>query len=174
MVDLPAGYKLICDYEERMILTQFNSFHPEPYVIWKCSNGILYDGMYFTNPKDALDKYEKIIYNLSLKEEIDDSTQTILDIQIKGSDSMPIDVKKKDIIELSEDEIKAMNFSNKLKYFRKKKRLTQENLAEIVEVSSNTIRSYEANRRHPTGEILLKLAKALNVPAELLWINSRN
>lgn len=56
----------------------------------------------------------------------------------------------------------------KIKYFRKKSKLTQKALAEILEVTTVTIQNYENNRRKPSINMLEKIAKVLNVPVTYL------
>ncbi len=66
-------------------------------------------------------------------------------------------------------------FCKKLKNLRKKAGLTQEKLAELVNVHEITIRRWELNERQPRMDELKKLAKALNVTEEeLLNGDSKN
>ncbi len=60
-------------------------------------------------------------------------------------------------------------FSDRLKYVRQLRGLTQQQLARIVVVSQSAIGSYESGQRRST-RALFKLAAALNV--EAIWLNS--
>lgn len=61
----------------------------------------------------------------------------------------------------------------KIKYFRKKSKLTQKALAEILEVTTVTIQNYENNRRKPSVNMLEKIATALNIPVVFLFDATR-
>lgn len=50
----------------------------------------------------------------------------------------------------------------KIKYYRKLKGLTLEELAKMVDVTDGTISNYERGTRKPSYEMLLKLAEALD------------
>jgi putative transcriptional regulator len=58
---------------------------------------------------------------------------------------------------------------NNLKAERVKKELTQAQLAEIVQVSRQTIISIESNRYVPSVLLSLKIAMALNIKVEDLF-----
>jgi transcriptional regulator with XRE-family HTH domain len=60
-------------------------------------------------------------------------------------------------------------FSDRLKYARQLRGLTQQQLARMVGVSQSAIGSYESGQRRST-RALFKLAAALNV--EAIWLNS--
>ena len=62
-----------------------------------------------------------------------------------------------------------MILKNNLKKVRKKKSLTQEELAANVGVSRQTIISIERYRYKPTLELALKLAVKLNIKIEKLF-----
>jgi len=62
-----------------------------------------------------------------------------------------------------------MTLKNNLKKVRKKKSLTQEELAANVGVSRQTIISIERYRYKPTLELALKLAQKLNIKIEKLF-----
>lgn len=47
---------------------------------------------------------------------------------------------------------------------RKQKKLTQEELGQIVGVAQRTIAAYEAGERRPSIEVARKLGKTLDVP----------
>lgn len=57
----------------------------------------------------------------------------------------------------------------RIKYFRKAKKLTQEQLAEIVNMEPNSISIIESGRNFPTLNSLEKIAKALNVELNILF-----
>ena len=59
-------------------------------------------------------------------------------------------------------------FSEKLKKLRKKKRLTQEQLAEQIDVARTTYSSYEQGRREPDNETLIRIADFFNVSLDYL------
>lgn len=62
-----------------------------------------------------------------------------------------------------------MILKNNLKEFRQKKGLTQEQLADLVGVSRQTIISIERYRYKPTLELGLKLALTLDIKVEGLF-----
>lgn len=56
-----------------------------------------------------------------------------------------------------------MSLGNRIKSLRKAQRLTQQKLADKVEVSRIYVQALESNRRLPSMKLLQKLAPALNV-----------
>lgn len=62
-----------------------------------------------------------------------------------------------------------MNFGIKLKYYRLLKKLTQEQLAEKIEVDSHYISDVERGTRNITLKTLFKLSFALDVEAYKLF-----
>ena len=60
--------------------------------------------------------------------------------------------------------------TNYVKEVRQRKELTQAQLAELVNVSRQTIISIETNRYVPSVELSLKLAKALGKKVEDLFV----
>ncbi|MCE1206362.1 MAG: helix-turn-helix domain-containing protein [Spirochaetia bacterium] len=60
-----------------------------------------------------------------------------------------------------------------LKIRRKIMRMSQENLAEAAEVSSGYIANIETGRNFPSTQVILKLAKALNVDHWNLFVDPR-
>jgi repressor LexA len=61
----------------------------------------------------------------------------------------------------------------KVKYLRKSKKMTQQELAEIIGVSQSSIGMIESNKQGASNETLIKLSKALNVTLdELMGIDS--
>lgn len=63
-----------------------------------------------------------------------------------------------------------MNTGEIIKYFRLARNMTQEQLAQDAEISFSTLRKYEANKRNPKYEQLSKIADALGISVNLLWI----
>ncbi len=62
-----------------------------------------------------------------------------------------------------------MGFSENLKEIRNKRNITQEQLAEIVSVSRQTISKWESGLGYPETEKLLSIAKELNVSLDYLF-----
>ncbi len=58
---------------------------------------------------------------------------------------------------------------NKIKQFRKKKRLSQSDIAQILKVSQNTISQWENETRIPNVMQALKLAEILETTIESLY-----
>ena len=67
-----------------------------------------------------------------------------------------------------------MVLKNNLKELRQKKGLTQEQLADLVGVSRQTIISIERYRYKPTLELGLKLALTLDIKVEGLFYFEKN
>ena len=64
-------------------------------------------------------------------------------------------------------------FRKNVKSFRKSKNLTQEQLAELCDLSTNYIGDIERNRRKVTIDTIEKIANGLNIsPSELLDKNN--
>jgi transcriptional regulator with XRE-family HTH domain len=59
-------------------------------------------------------------------------------------------------------------FSNALKSIRAKKNITQEELADIVGVSRDTVIKWESSQRTPTVDQILKVAESMHVDSEYL------
>lgn len=59
---------------------------------------------------------------------------------------------------------------NNIKELRKLKKLRQEDLADILNVTRQTINAIENNKYNPTLELAMKLAKILNTTVEELFI----
>lgn len=65
-------------------------------------------------------------------------------------------------------------FGKRLRYLRRDRDLTQEQLAELVDLSVNAISLLERGRTSPSFETLVNLAKALNLDVgELLKFDER-
>ncbi len=58
---------------------------------------------------------------------------------------------------------------NRVKFFRKQKGLTQEELAQRLSVTRQTINAIENNKYNPTFELAIKTARFLGVPVEQLY-----
>lgn len=61
-----------------------------------------------------------------------------------------------------------MDFGNKLKLLRTKKKMTQSQLAEVLQTSKSNISKYEANSIEPNFETLIKIAHFFDVSANYL------
>lgn len=61
-----------------------------------------------------------------------------------------------------------MSFSQKIKYLREQKALTQKELANLVDVSQPSIAQYEMGIKIPNIVVGVKLAKVLNTTCEEL------
>ena len=61
-----------------------------------------------------------------------------------------------------------MTFGENLKIARIKKKLTQQQLADMLELSKSTITNYEADKRQPDVFMIKKLAKILDVTGDYL------
>ncbi|WP_312355535.1 helix-turn-helix transcriptional regulator [Aminipila sp.] len=59
---------------------------------------------------------------------------------------------------------------NRVKDFRKQLKLTQEELAQELGVTRQTINAIENNKYNPTLELALKMSRFLDVPIEVLFI----
>jgi transcriptional regulator with XRE-family HTH domain len=59
-------------------------------------------------------------------------------------------------------------FQNRLKELRKEKKLSQDDLGEVMNISGRTISYFEAGERSPSPEILNKLADVFNVSVDYL------
>ena len=62
-----------------------------------------------------------------------------------------------------------MTVENRLKELRKGNKLTQENLAELCNCSSQTISGTETGYSFPSSKVLFKLAENLHVPLMYLF-----
>lgn len=62
----------------------------------------------------------------------------------------------------------AMDFPERLTTLRKERQLTQQQLADKVEVHISQVRRYESGDSQPTLEVIRKLAVALSVSADML------
>lgn len=62
----------------------------------------------------------------------------------------------------------SAEFAQRLAAFRKERGLTQQQLAERVEVHVQQLKRYEAGSSQPTMDVIRKMAKALNVSSDRL------
>jgi transcriptional regulator with XRE-family HTH domain len=60
-------------------------------------------------------------------------------------------------------------FGNKLKQLRKKKKLTQNELAEVLDLDQSSISYYERGKKVPEIQTLEKIASFFNVSIDDLW-----
>lgn len=58
---------------------------------------------------------------------------------------------------------------NRVKEFRKQLKLTQDELAQKLDVTRQTINAIENNKYNPTLELAIKMAKFLDVSVEQLF-----
>lgn len=58
-----------------------------------------------------------------------------------------------------------MSLGEKLKQLRNERKITQIELAKILNVSQSTIKMIESNLRNPSHDLLLKIAEYFDVPA---------
>lgn len=65
-----------------------------------------------------------------------------------------------------------MNFAGNLKYLRETRNITQEQLAEYLQVSRPTIAGYETKSRQPDFERLEKISQFFNVSIDYLLTGS--
>lgn len=65
-----------------------------------------------------------------------------------------------------------MNFGERLVRLRREKYVKQEKLAEILELTQQTISSYEKGKKNPSLAILVKLAKEFNVSIDYLLLGN--
>lgn len=65
-------------------------------------------------------------------------------------------------------------FANNLRGYRRKRGLTQEKLAEMVEVSTHHIGMIELTRNFPTFDLIERIAKALDIEIYELFVASNS
>lgn len=61
-----------------------------------------------------------------------------------------------------------MNFGNRLKTLRIKKKLTQQQLADLLGLTKSVISAYENGLRYPTYDVLIKIARIFKVSTDFL------
>ncbi|PKY89728.1 XRE family transcriptional regulator [Falseniella ignava] len=67
-----------------------------------------------------------------------------------------------------------MDFSNVIKYLRKKNNITQSELAKILDVGATTVSSWERGANFPTMDRVVQLANFFNVPIGTFFGNVPN
>lgn len=70
---------------------------------------------------------------------------------------------------MAEDRLEIL--ANNIRAERMRKRLSQEKLAELIDVNKNTILKIENARQKPSAFIVFDIARALNIPIEELFKN---
>lgn len=73
--------------------------------------------------------------------------------------------------ETSQDRI--MTIATNLKRIREAKRLTQREVWEAAGIGKSSLTAYEAGRSDPTGDTIVKLAKALGVTTDELLLTDQ-
>lgn len=68
----------------------------------------------------------------------------------------------------------AIKMDNNIKQYRKEKGISQEDLARMCKVTRQTINAIENNKYDPTLSLAFKLAQALQVPIDKLFIFKAN
>ena len=61
-----------------------------------------------------------------------------------------------------------MNFGNRLKTLRIKKKLTQQQLADLLGLIKSVISAYENGLRYPAYDVLIKIARIFKVSTDFL------
>lgn len=66
-------------------------------------------------------------------------------------------------------------FSNNVKYYRKQNQLTQEQLAELADISISYIKQIESNNEYKNISLttILKISKALNIGVTTLFYHRK-
>jgi len=64
-------------------------------------------------------------------------------------------------------------FGENLKFYRKEKHLSQEQLSEKVEISVKHLSSIERGLTFVSADLLEKLAKSIGIPAHYFFVNKR-
>ena len=67
-----------------------------------------------------------------------------------------------------------MNFSEKLKLIRNTRNITQEQLADRLGISRQSISNWESGVAYPETEKLLKLSKELNISLDYLLLDEND
>jgi len=69
-------------------------------------------------------------------------------------------------------EIDYNKMGQRIKWLREQKRLTQEQLAEVIDMSNNYISNIENNRSIPSLETLVKICNALDTTPDYILLDS--
>jgi len=65
-----------------------------------------------------------------------------------------------------------MSFSRRLAKIRKDKKMTQQQMADLIGIHVSQIKRYESGDTQPSLEVLRKIALALNISADLLLFDT--
>ena len=68
----------------------------------------------------------------------------------------------------------VLYFGARLRKLRKESELTQQQLADKLDVTKASISAYETNAKYPSIEVLIKIANTFNVSADYLLGISQN
>lgn len=60
-------------------------------------------------------------------------------------------------------------FMNRLRFLRKKHKLTQKDLAQLLHTTQNTISNWESGRQEPAYEKLIAISRIFHIPVEYLF-----
>jgi transcriptional regulator with XRE-family HTH domain len=74
---------------------------------------------------------------------------------------------------LSWHRVLRMSFSDRLATIRKKRKMTQQKMADAIGIHVSQIKRYESGDTQPSLEVLRKIALALNVSADLLLFDQQ-
>lgn len=64
--------------------------------------------------------------------------------------------------------VRLVNFGNRLKTLRIKKKLTQQQLADLLGLTKSVISAYENGLRYPVYDVLIKIARIFKVSTDFL------
>ena len=64
--------------------------------------------------------------------------------------------------------VRLVNFGNRLKTLRIKKKLTQQQLADLLGLTKSVISAYENRLRYPAYDVLIKIARIFKVSTDFL------
>ena len=64
--------------------------------------------------------------------------------------------------------VRLVNFGNRLKTLRIKKKLTQQQLADLLRLTKSVISAYENGLRYPAYDVLIKISRIFKVSTDFL------
>lgn len=64
--------------------------------------------------------------------------------------------------------VRLVNFGNRLKTLRIKKKLTQQQLADLLGLTKSVMSAYENGLRYPAYDVLIKIARIFKVSTDFL------
>ena len=67
-----------------------------------------------------------------------------------------------------------MTFGEKLRQLRKRKKLTQEQMAELIDIHESHVGRYEKDLSSPTAQVLIRISKLFNVSTDYLLFDDRS